>query len=203
MINVARWKCLGGDEISDADNESSLPELIPRVSGLYLWRRRIICEGSTVSTSSVFSRWLERLADDPSGVLNERRLSHGVRLTGIRVGGGGLTADKRESLSIASENRRMRERVGGVMASLTQYMPPIYIGEANNLCSRISQHLRGETHLKDYIFESLGLHWGDVEVHYHELSSTINSSDRAKSLQELLELIAQRALAPFGTDRPG
>lgn len=203
MAPTVKWKCISGDELIDAYLESAISELIPLSSGLYVWRRRIVYDQECVSTPESCSEWLQRLVDKPSAVLHERALSHCVTLQGLTMGGGGLSVDKEKALSLVTEHRKMRERVVAIMASLTIFTPPIYIGETNNLRSRVQDHLGGKTGLKGYVEKELELRWPDLEFHYHELSSTTNTSIQAKRVQELLEFLAQRTLAPFGTVRPG
>lgn len=203
MSYSVAWKRIPGDEMIDAFSDSSLPELVPQSSALYLWRRRIVYDPSVASTPQACSEWLEALSARPAAVLSKRPLSHCVTIEGLVLGGGGLTHEKRHAMSLATQQRRMRERVARIMSSLTDFMPPLYIGQANNLRTRVHQHLRGDTALKHYIESSLELRWTDVELHYHELSKSPNTSEEAKRVQELLEFLAQRTTAPFGTDRPG
>ena len=203
MSSSIIWKCIPGDEMVDAFSESSLSELVPQSSALYLWRRRIVYDPSITSTPQACIDWLEDLAEQPAAVLGTRPLSHCVTIEGLVLGGGGLTHEKRDAIPSATQQRRMRERVARIMSSLTNFMPPLYIGEANNLRMRVHQHLRGDTGLQYYIESSLGLRWADLEMHYHELSRSPNTSAEAKRIQELLEFLAQRAIAPFGTARPG
>lgn len=203
MPTPAIWKCISGDELADAYSDSTLASLVPKTSGLYVWRRRIASDNRTISSPELCREWLHKLADCPTAVLGERQLSHCVAIKGLSLGGGGLTDEKDSALSLISGQRRLRERTVAIMTSLTKFMPPIYIGETNNFRIRVRDHLRGDTGLKQYVESELMLKWHDLEFHYHELSASTETSDEAKRVQELLELIAQRALAPFGTVRPG
>lgn len=203
MSSDVLWVCITGDDLIDAHEHSSLNELLPQTSGLYLWRKRVSCSASTASTPEECAEWLLSLAKQPTGVLREQELSHCVKLDGITVGGGGLTREKKNTLPLATSSRAMRVRIVKIMESLTQFMPPIYIGETNNVCKRVSQHFRGETGLEAYVKDSLGLRWLDLEFHYHQLSRSQSVSDDARRVQELMEFIAQRTLSPFGTERPG
>ena len=49
----------------------------------------------------------------------------------------------------------------------------------------------------------LGLSWTEIDFRYLVLSASAELSDDARSLLLLMELVTQRVLAPFGTDRPG
>ena len=82
-------------------------------------------------------------------------------------------------------------------------MPVIYFGESNNLYVRVRQHLDGATGLKSYLNEQLGLEWPDVEFRFLVLSEKSETSEDMKKFQQLIELMAQRLLAPFATERPG
>lgn len=205
MRTTAVWKCIPGDELIDAyaDSASSLSELVPQVSALYLWRRRIVYDPSILSTQQACMQWLEKLAEGPAAVLGRRPLAHCVTLEGLVLGGGGLSPEKDEALSLATQRRKMRDRVARIMESLTNFMPTLYIGETNDLKRRMQQHLRGDTGLKYYVESTLRLKWTDLEIHYLELSRSPDTSDEAKRIQKLLEFLAQRTLAPIGTVRPG
>ncbi len=200
---AAIWKCISAEEAIESLNEGTLRDIVPDSPGLYLWRRRVIHEPQVASTQEACAKWLYGLASTPTAVLGERPVSHCLKLQGMIIGGGGITADKEETLSVATEKRGMRNHIVDLMASLTRFMPPIYIGEASNLQTRIKQHLRGETELKSYVEDGLGLSWDDMEIHFHELKVSAEVSTEVKKTLELLELIVQRSLSPFGTQRPG
>jgi len=122
---------------------------------------------------------------------------------GIKIGGGGLTETKMKTLESISGNSQLRGFVINYLESLSQFCPAIYIGKSNNLRVRVKQHLDGETGLVAYIEDLLQLHWQDLQFQFFTTSKNTNMSDQAKATQELLELIAQRVLAPFATERPG
>ena len=202
MADIQMWHVVGGDELSDALSDGGLREIVPQASGLYIWRRRIIAETRATSSASAFCEWMSEVMSHPTALLGESTLSHCVTVAGLTVGGGSLTDDKLETMERAAAGRPMRDRMANLVCSLGQFLPPLYIGEANNLLERTKNHLRGETNLKPYL-DTLDLKWVDVELNYHQLARNVSGSSEAKQIQEMLELVAQRVLSPFGTVRPG
>ena len=94
----------------------------------------------------------------------------------------------------------MRKFVVDFVQSLSIFTAPIWIGQTGNLCQRVKQHLDGTTELISYV-KTLGIDLSDLQFHYLPISSENKSI--STDFIELLEMISQRILAPFGTQRPG
>lgn len=202
-MNIGIWKSVSGGELLEAFTDGTLKEEIPKKSALYLWRRRIFCDTSNISSKSDFQSWMRNLALTPVGVVGPHQITHCVALDGITIGGGGLTSEKERILAELSEKRAARVYLARIIESLGQFTAPIYVGNANDLYLRIKQHLNGETTLEEYLGDELKLRWQDIELQFCELSEYPTKSEKEKEVQELLEFLGQRLLAPIGTKRPG
>lgn len=200
---MAHWLTLSGQELLDASEDGTLSALIPRCSSLYVWSREIRAPHRAHTDPDYFQEWMQTVAGQTAAFIDPRELAHCVTVTGIKIGGGQITEEKFSTLTRFSDNRRVREYLIDVIESLTHVTPPIYVGNANDFLERTKQHLRGDTELSGYLHETLDMGWPEVKVQYINLSSQPSESNNAKALQEFVELMAQRVLAPIGTKRPG
>jgi hypothetical protein len=121
----------------------------------------------------------------------------------LQIGGGGLTGDKLATAAAACEKRAVRETLIAFVESLSDFTPILYSGQTNSIAKRTLQHINGETGLQEYVYEVLGLSWEQLEMRYAVLGKPTDFSNEARSIQELFELVTQRVLAPFATERPG
>ena len=197
------WKAILASELVEALENNALGDLLPRAPAVYLWRRRIIAPPRCTTSADACLDWIDEIATQPAARLNRRQLSHCVWNEGMQVGGGGLTTEKRSTLADVSAHPGRRRQLVNYTEALSQFTPPIYVGQANELRVRVSKHLKGETQLQSYVSDTLGLSWNDLELRYLVVSQSAQLSDDSRLMLELLELITQRVLAPFGTERPG
>lgn len=203
MNTKLTWKKLEVRDLVDASFEGGLKDILPNRPGIYLWRRNFNSSSSICNGKSEFVSWLEQITQQPNAVIDATQLIHCVKSTGFSVGGGGLTDDKRSTLDHFANDHKFRKFLMNYVETLADFTPPIYIGEADNLLTRVKKHLNGKTSLQDYVECKLGLKWNDLSLHYLVTSKKGELSDSSKSLQELFELISQRLLSPYGTRRPG
>jgi len=203
MPKAVIWKQVDGAELIDALDDQRLSELLPQAAGVYVWRRRLVAPSQCRAGKDAFCEWLENVSMQPLGRITRRPLSHCVWAEGLQVGGGGLTDDKRNTLQTIAISRSAREFVINFVESLSQFTALIYVGQTDNLRVRIRDHLNGDTALHPYVSELLGLEWADLELRFFTTQSSSALGIREKAFQELLELVAQRLLAPFATTRPG
>ena len=197
------WRLLPGPELVDALDERTLADIVPSASGIYIWRRSIRAPLNAQASSHDCSVWIAELTRQPAARLTRRPLSYCVWTEGLQIGGGGLSAAKDRTLRDAAEHRKIRRLLARFTESLSQFVPVIYVGEATSLFVRVRQHLRGETGLQQYIFDELQLTWNEMDLLYFILTRAEEPTDKARIIQQLFEMIAQRLLAPFATKRPG
>ena len=194
---------MSGKDLVDASFEGGLKEYVPESPGIYLWRRNFNAGTSIVGSKVEFIKWLEKVTSQPNAVIDATQITHCVQSAGYFVGGGGLTEEKQTSLDRLANNPKFRRMLQRYIETLSDFTPPIYIGEADSLLSRVKNHLSGDTNLQTYVEDKLGLSWKDLTFQFFVTSKHKKVTDDKKSKQELFELISQRLLAPFGTRRPG
>ena len=197
------WSFVEATELLEGLDDQRFDELVPATSGIYIWRKRFTATTPSRSTADGCRKWVEEVATLPAGRLGRSPLAHCVWSEGLQLGGGGLSEEKALTLDKLSEKRQMREYLIGFIESLSQFAQVLYVGRSDNLRRRTREHLTGITPFSKYVEETLGLAWSGVEFSCCALSQTDTPSADARAVQELLELLAQRALAPFGTERPG
>lgn len=203
MSRIPKWRAIDASELIDPIDETTVPKSIPACPAIYLWRRRYAPPDDAKTSAEACMAWIHEVTSQPAARIGRKPLSHCVWTDGIQIGGGGLTSNKEQLLQRMSAKRATRESVLNYIETLSAFALPIYIGESDNLRKRVKQHLDGHTGLGDYLEQYLGIAWRDVTLHYCVLSSSPEMSEAAKSLQEMFELLAQRILVPFATERPG
>lgn len=204
MQAKVRWEAIDGAELYERYADGSLSDLVPEVTAVYLWRRVIRRLPGCTASSSACMDWLRSTAAIPVAELGPVALSHCATLKGLSIGGGGLTQTKEDAEAVHFvHNAKFRDYVVGFAESLSIFTPPLYVGQTDSLRRRVREHLAGASGLREYLQDTLGLSWQDTELFYVKTSASSIQSEKLRSLQEFLELLAQRALAPFATERPG
>jgi hypothetical protein len=198
-----RWNTHDGSELIEALEDGTLSDIVPPRGGIYVWKRRLVAPSTVIADTSSCEKWVREVCAQPSGRLGRKALGPSVWTEGLQFGGGQLTVEKENTLAKISSNRRRRELLVAFLESLSEFMHPIYVGQSNSLSKRVKQHLRGETGLFDYLHDMLGLEWTDIQYKYLALSKSEIASPEVKALLELFEFLAQRALAPYATERAG
>lgn len=175
-------------------------EVVPRASGLYVWRLNVVPPESTRGSTRIAKEWVSAVSRRPFGVLKNRAIAANA-LASISLGGGGLTPDKEQNLDRILSSRRFREQVVGFTAQLQKFAPVLYVGQTLNLYRRVLQHLRGETDFTSIWLEQSGLAVTDLCLEYFVVGEV--DDIRLQEYLELLEMICQRVLAPLGVSRSG
>ena len=198
------WKVIHATELSDALESSTLGQLVPGQPAVYLWRRKLVAPSSCRSSQEACQEWVNTCRggtgcclDSPTAVtlcLDQRLADRRWRAYA------GEATDPEGGLCFKRTRRRL---LIDYIEALTEFTNPIYVGQTLDLRKRITQHLKGDTGLYEYVTEQLRLSWEDLELRYLIVSSSIHLSEDARLLLQLLELVTQRVLAPFGTERPG
>jgi hypothetical protein len=136
------------------------------------------------------SRLTAEITRSPFGV------SHTANtMLGIDMGG----AKGRRFLEAMETSPEQREVLFNLLETIISAMPPIYIGKADNLRSRLSDHFLGKGSTLLSMIDEKELSHDDVYVSY--LIDPISTSD--VSITTFLEEIAQRLTNPPLTKRYG
>ena len=192
------WETFDFTTLNEAKNDN-LQNFVKCLPGVYIWRRKFLGPTGGAINVDIFKSWVRELTSQPVAMLDKTQLNHCLFVEGVQVGGGGLTPKKEETLN-GIDSTGMRKFVVDFVQSLSIFTAPIWIGQTGNLCQRVKQHLDGTTELISYV-KTLGIDLSDLQFHYLPISSENKSI--STDFIELLEMISQRILAPFGTQRPG
>jgi hypothetical protein len=207
-VRLARtklWTSIEGAELQWAFGRGeSLVELVGSSAAIYLWRLNLAPPGHVVQNAHQMSAWIAECLSIPLAELPAVSLAHFLHLRGIAVGGGSLSDAKRQMLKEWLQEPGHRQWMRGFLASLSEIVPPLYVGEADNLARRVRDHLRGDTDFAEALEGKLKLSWDKLTFWYCVVPANLSSEDKgAKELRTLLEmLIARLALAGW-TIRPG
>lgn len=184
--------------------ESEINNRVPDAPGVYLWRLKF---GASLEHNSNLRQFLDDLNGElrrPIGFIPESALNPSVRLHGLRIGGGELTEAKSQFLKDRYGNGVAKRQLSTFVRSLDRFAPAIYIGKADSLQARLLQHVRGDTPLDLYVRESLHRDWRSIAASIMQLPAThTQDASFSTELSNLLEMIAQLALAPHGVQRQG
>jgi len=199
MVKLEKlWKTIDFTILNEA-RDDSLQNVVASCPAIYIWRRKFLGPSGGANNVEVFTKWVKELTSQPVAKVSSMYLNHCLSIEGVQVGGGGLTSKKDETLrSICSPGKR--KFVIDFVQSLSVFTAPIWIGETGDLCKRVKQHLDGATDLKSYV-KTLGIDLSDLQLDYMPFSAEDDSI--TSDLIKLFEMISQRILAPFGTQRPG
>ena len=202
------WRVVEGNELEEAlRRPKGIEECLDRCQAVYVWRRRLRPPARVLTSRGAFVEWVEQVTAVPVGLIRDVDLTHYARLESLRIGGRGLTTEKRDTLSAWAGVPDVRRKLARFVQSLAAFTPPLYVGETDNTHRRVAEHLAGHTALREAL-ERLKLEWWDVDFWYWRIGESPANDETAdpaaaKARRTLLELIATRlALAPF-VERPG
>jgi hypothetical protein len=199
---TSQWKW---SDIDLSECSSTAPSEVPDTAGIYIWRVKVGADLDPYVTTSDFIKLLQEQLERPTGVLPKSLLGTTVQMGEIAIGGGKLSPEKTDFISEQYGTHQSRTNMMKFCQTLDQFAPVVYVGKSLNLKTRISQHLQGQTDLKDYVYSALHRQWKDLYLSYLELPKDHVSEDQevTNRLLGVLEMVAQLALAPHGVKRKG
>lgn len=198
-----KWRSYTSVDLLQQRDSGTLGALIPALPGIYIWRRGFNVADAEDLTADEFVKWVVGQCSRPVARVSRVALSHCLTSHGISIGGGDLPPDKLTALELVAADHRTRNVVLSYIAQLSEFAPPIYVGQTDDLYDRLRSHLDGHTGLMAYVTDSLGLTLTDLRVDFVQTGTTRDSSPKAIRNRQLLETIAQRVLAPFAVQRIG
>ena len=181
--------------------------LIPRLGGVYAWRRSTHPPPGVLKSPSATREWVERSVGIPFATVGPMRLAHFCQLKGLVLGGGGLGGDKGDTLDLLVKNPKGRALIGDFLQSLQVLTPPLYVGEAMDLVTRAHDHLTYKTDFSVNLRDGMGMSWTEVEFCYWAFApipaEAEEAADNSKRVRTLLELVATRMTFAGSVQRPG
>lgn len=202
---VSPWSSVSASDLIDLRDEGQLSEAVPPAPGIYVWKRHFDVAKAEQLPPQDLQVWVQAVCAQAAARLPGAVITHCVRTDGINIGGGELPPDKLRMLDEVSHTAKKRRLLLRFIEYLSCFTPPIYIGQANDLQRRVREHLDGNTSLQSYVHQTLGLTWQDIVFFYLRTAPAPEATDAPteEAFRELLELTAQRLLAPFAVRRPG
>ena len=185
------WDVVSGLDLRDAYLRNSLPELVPESPAVYLWRRALRAPRRALSSSTEFTKWLNRAMQIPIAEVRDQRLSHFAVVDQLTIRGAGLTPTKQHQFGPLMATRRAREWLAKYLHDLRDLLPPLYCGETADLAQRTRAHLSGETGFGQRLQRpKVGISWPDLEMLFYPLDRLqLRNDARAAELRKLLELL--------------
>lgn len=200
------WESASGTELYDSFvRGESFGDLLDDCQAIYAWRRRVTPPDLCLASPQEFMEWLEAAAAVPYAILDRQELAHFITMQGLEVGGGYLTDDKKQTLAGFLQTAKNRRYMSVFLASLGQLIPPLYVGETNNLRERARKHIAGDTDFGQLVGGKLKITWADLDLWYWPLAPASEMDDNvaAKRRRTMFELLVTRFTVAGCVSRPG
>ena len=196
------WESFSGRDLEEAFLRSEdLTSRLPKKSGIYAWRRDLTPPSHLTGSGALLTKWVVECVKVPSAHLPRYDVAHFMSLDGVTIGGNSLTEDKVVTLKAWVSDGVSRKWVAEVMRSITDLAPPLYVGEAQDIPSRIKSHLAGQTEFAETL-KTLGLGWANCRLYVCSIPEELLKTD-AKNRRTLIEMIVARLAIAGCTTRPG
>ena len=186
------WDFVAGADLDNAYvGQSSLSDLVPNCSAIYLWRRAFRVPRPALRSGDAFLAWLDTAMQAPTAEVHDRRLSHFAVVDQLTIRGSGITQTKREQFGDLIARPKAREWLATYIRAASAFSPPLYCGETTHLAQRTREHLSGETGFGQRIQQqNVDAPWADLELAFCRLDSVrLKDEARAAQLRKLLEII--------------
>lgn len=143
---------------------------------------------------------LKQISELPQGRLGSILLSRSVELSGLTLGGTGLTESKLQYFRNYVQDPNRARWLGAYLKSLESRIPALYVGKATNLVTRVAQHLRGDTDFGVAVMADEKLDWSLLNLEYVNLGKA--QQVKPETLLALEQLFTVLSIASF-TRRAG
>lgn len=204
-MKLRLWHSVLGSELDRAFNRNEpLSDILSTGPAIYIWRRNLNPPIHVIQNPQRMNAWLSEALAQRYTEIPAADMAHFIHIHGVSVGGDNLSLRKEKTLKDALLKRENREWLREFVRSLTEFSPPLYVGEADSLSTRIRDHLRGDTNFADMLQNKLGLSWNKLILCYCPLDGqTCAESGSDKDWRTLLEMIATVFGLAGCTARPG
>lgn len=181
---------------------------IPESPGLYIWRYwPSLADVDKTTFLKMWKRWrdtqpqFEEVLNSSRIAVTVRRTPFGVVSSQTDIFGFKEDSSKAKNLINAIESdAEVRQMLAYTLESLVSAIPPLYIGKADNLQSRLSDHFDEQSSTLMHSIRQSGIITEDVYISF--IADPI-SSNVDESITTALEEIVQRMTNPPLTKRYG
>ena len=175
------WRTVSGDDLSGPGAEQ-----LPKEPAIYMWRRIAALPAGALDRRSTFVDWLTKELQTPYCVLRSSTLTPYLHVEQLNVGGYRVPPTRLSHLELLCSERAFRIKLLEVVQASLEQGPALYVGKADDLRTRIGQHLRGESDLRSRL-DDIGLSWDRLSLRYLLIPGDVPSPEVSQS--ELLETI--------------
>lgn len=196
----------GSDVLASVQRSEPLDVLVENCQAVYIWQRNLRPPPRILSNPVALYEWLDRAVTLPYARINSVSLTHYITLDSLTIGGGELTEAKILTLRRLLANASGRDLAARFVASLAQYVPPLYVGETGDLQTRIRQHLAGDSQFAQWLQNKMLISWEEVDLHYFRVGPPLppgEDTPNSKEVRTLLEFLTTRLTLAGGVARPG
>jgi hypothetical protein len=199
------WEKATGPEVVEG-LASGFVGIVPAVSGIYVWKLAVRTR-DPVRHGRLLVDHIDARCTAPVGKAKGRLVGHHINVTNLTVAGKPLPRDKRALLEQrADRNPNFQLWMDRFLETLDGFAPSLYVGETNNLRTRVRAHLNGDTDFGKEVQVNTDLIWEDFDFYFIKLDSfTPPKGDTAEStrFRKSLEWITTMISTSGYVDRAG
>jgi hypothetical protein len=130
---------------------SGIVSRIPKCPGVYSWYRGFSCPSPATSSAAQFAGYLIQQVTAPHCL--DRRANMPPVYEVVLRSNTRLSELKQGALAGLCESRRFREDIAAVLRSAFLFQQPLYVGKAEDLSTRIEEHLHPSSVLQERLGE--------------------------------------------------
>jgi hypothetical protein len=130
---------------------SAIVSRVPKCPGVYSWYRSFACPPPATTSAELFANYLIEQATARHCL--DRRASVPPVYEVVLRSHKRLSEQKQESLTKLCESPRFREDIAAVLRSAFLFQQPLYIGKAEELATRVDEHLQAGSVLQERLGE--------------------------------------------------
>lgn len=169
-MTQASWKRMDGASLLSSLADGSIDDFFNPVPGIYAWRLNLAYPSFDPIRGAAILANFTSLFQYPTANTSRRYLSHSIVLKGLEISPKPMEEKKRRELeSFIKRNPANADWFQKYLASVSQQMPNLYVGQTIDLRQRIKTHVSGGTDFGEYIlndwpgtFENLYLEWLEI-----------------------------------------
>ena len=200
-----KWEKATGPEVVEG-LVSGFAGVVPAVSGIYVWKLAVRPR-DRVRHGGLMVDHIDARCTAPVGKAKGRLVGALINVNNLTIAGKPLPNDKRALLKQkADRSPNFQLWMERFLETLDGFAPSLYVGETNNLRTRVRAHLNGDTDFGKEIQNNTDLIWENFDFYFIKLDSfTPPNGDTAEStrFRKSLEWITTMISTSGYVDRAG